>query len=158
MRKSAALLLGLTAVALTAVAWLQGPDHITSREAVQAAAGAFEAAGLEEASVSLRAVADTYDADGDRSPVEVWKTTANLEDGTVELWLSRKDGEPVFLDDRTSDGAAQLLTDAQFRQIGEHSENPALGRQLRRNLIVTLAGALILGTSVLLGVGVTERR
>lgn len=158
MRRWAALLLGLMAVALTAVAWLQRPDHITSGEAVRAAAGAFEAAGLEDASVSLRAAADTYDPEDGQPPVEVWKTTANLEDGTVELWLSRKDGEPVFLDDRTPDGAAQLLTDAQFRKIGEHFENPALGRQLRRNLVVTLAAALILGTCVLLGVGVAERR
>ena len=152
MRKSAALLLGLVAVALTATAWLQRPDHITAGEAIRAATGAFEAAGLRDASVALRAEPDTYDAGGDADAVDVWKTRANLEDGTVELWLSREDGEPVYLDDRTADGAAQLLTDVQFREIGEHFENPALGRQLRRNLLVTVAAALILGVSVLLGI------
>lgn len=152
MRKSAALLLGLVAIALTGVGWLQRPDHVTAGEAVRAATGAFRAAGLEDASVELRAVADTYDTGDDQPPIEVWKTQATLDDGTVELWLSREDGEPVFLDDRTPDGAAQLLTDAQFRQIGDHFENPALGRQLRRNLLVTLAAGLILGVAVLLGV------
>lgn len=158
MRKSAALLLGLVAIGLTAAAWLQRPDHITAGEAVRAAAGAFEAAGLRDASVQLRAVPGTYDAGGDAAAVEVWKTTANVEDGTVQLWLSREDGEPVYLDDRTPDGAAQLLTDAQFREIGDHFENPALGRQLRRNLLATLAAALILGVSVLLGVDRAARR
>ena len=152
MRKTAALLLGLVAVGLTAAAWLQRPDHITAGEAVRAATGAFEAAGLQDASVALRAVPGSYDAGGDAAVVKVWKTRATIEDGTVELWLSREDGEPVYLDDRTADGAAQLLTDAQFRDIGNHFENPALGRQLRRNLLATVAAALILGVSVLLGV------
>ena len=152
MRRSAALLLGLVAIALVGVAWLQRPDHITAGEAVRAATGAFRAAGLEDASVELRAVADTYDPGDEQPSVEVWKTNATLEGGTVELWLSREDGEPVFLDDRTPDGAAQLLTDDQFREIGDHFENPALGRQVRRNLLVTLAAGLILGMAVLLGV------
>jgi hypothetical protein len=158
MRRSAALVVGLVAVALTAAAWLQEPAHITSVEAVRAATGAFEAAGLQEASVALRALPGTYDAGDDSEPIRVWKTTAMLEDGTVELWLSRQDGEPVYLDDRTPDGAAQLLTDAQFEQIGDHFENPALGRQLRRNLLATLAAALILGVSVLLGMDRAKQR
>ena len=151
MRRSAALLIGLVAIALTAVGWLQRPDHITAGEAVRAATGAFRAAGLEDASVALRAVAGTYEPGDDQPPIQVWKTEAELEDGTVDLWLAREDGEPVFVDDRTSDGAAQLLTDAQFRKIGDHSENPALGRQVRRNLLVTLAAALILGIALMLG-------
>lgn len=151
LRRSAALLLGLVAIALAGAGWLQEPEDITAREAVRAAAGAFDAAGLEDASVSLRAVADTYDPGEGRPVVAVWKTTATLEDGSIELWLSRKDGEPVFLDDRTTNGAAQLLTDDQFRAIADHYENPALGRQLRRNLVVTLAAALIVGTAILLG-------
>jgi hypothetical protein len=158
LRTTAALLLGLVAVALTAVAWLQRPDHITAGEAVRAATGAFESAGLDDASVALRAVRDTYDAGGGDAPIEVWKTTATLEDGTVELWLARHDGEPVFLDDRTPDGAAQLLTDDQFRRIADHFENPALGRQLWRNVLVTLAAGLILGTSIRLGLDQEVRR
>lgn len=151
MRKSTALLIGLVAIALTATAWLQRPDDITAGEAVRAATGAFRAAGLEDASVALRAVSGTYEPGDDQAPIEVWKTEAELEAGTVELWLAREDGEPVFLDDRTADGAAQLLTDAQFREIGDHSENPALGRQVRRSLLATLAAGLILGTALLLG-------
>jgi hypothetical protein len=158
MRRAAALLLGLVVIALTAAAWLQEPSRITAGEAVRAATGAFEAAGLQDASVALRAVPGTYDAGGESDTVKVWKTTAMLDEGNVELWLSREDGEPVYLDDRTPDGAAQLLTDAQFREIGDHFENPALGRQLRRNLLATLAAALILGVSVLLGVDREARR
>ena len=151
MRKPAALLLGLVAIALTAVGWLQRPDHITAGEAIRAATGAFRAAGLEDASVALRAVAGTYEPGDDHAPIEVWKTEATLRGGSVDLWLAREDGEPVVLDDRTADGAAQLLTDAQFRKIGDHFENPALGRQVRRNLLITLAAALILGIAVVLG-------
>jgi hypothetical protein len=147
--KAGALLLGIVAVAATAVAWLQRPDHITAAEAVRAAASAFDAAGLSDASIELRAVAGRYDAD-DQPEVAVWKTTAKLDDGTVELWLSRRDGEAVFLDDRTPDGAGQLLTDAQFRALGDHYDNPALGRQVRRNLLVTLAAALVLVGCLLL--------
>lgn len=158
LRRAAALLLGLVAIALAGAAWFQEPDEITAREAVRAAAGAFDAAGLTDASVALRAVPDTYDPGEDRAPVEVWKTTATLADGAVELWLSREDGEPVFLDDRSTDGAAQLLTDDQFRAIADHYENPALGRQLRRNLLVTLAAALILATAVLLGLDQKDHR
>ena len=43
LRRSAALLLGLVAIALAGVAWLQEPEDITAREAVRSAAGAFDA-------------------------------------------------------------------------------------------------------------------
>ena len=149
VRKTAALLIATVAILVTAVAWLQRPDDITAAEAVRAARGAFEAAGMTDATIDNRAVAGTYDDDGSRVPV--WKTSAELEDGTVGLWLSREDGESVFLDDRTPDGAAQLLTDAQFAAIGDHFENPALGRQVRRNLLVTVAAALLVFATAVLG-------
>lgn len=149
MRKTAIALLGLAAILTAAVAWLQRPDDITAAEAVRAAEGAFEAAGLDGSLVDPDPVAGSYDAGEDQAPLGVWKTSATLEEGTVELWLSRDDGEPVFLDDRTPDGTAQILTDAQFRAIGDHVENPALGRQVRRNLVMTLAAALVVGLAVL---------
>ncbi len=150
MLRRLSVLLGLVAIAVAGAAWLQQPDGITGPEAIRAATGAFEAAGLQDASVELRAVPDTYEAGGDRKPIAVWRTSATVEEGTVELWLAREDGEPVFLDDRNPDGTAQLLTDEQFSAIGDHFENPALDRQVRRNLVLTLAAALILGLAVML--------
>jgi hypothetical protein len=150
MLRRLAALVGLVAIVVAGAAWLQQPEDITAPEAVRAATGAFEAAGLQDAAVALRAVPDTYDAGGDRDPIEVWRTSAEVDDGTVELWLAREDGEPVFLDDRNADGTAQLLTDEQFDAIGDHFENPALGRQIRRNLVLTLAAALVLALAVLL--------
>lgn len=150
MLRRLSVLVGLVAITVAGAAWLQQPNAITAPEAIRAATGAFEAAGMRDAAVELRAVAGTYDAGGDRRPIAVWRTSAMVEAGTVELWLAEEDGEPVFLDDRNADGTAQLLTDEQFRAIGDHFENPALGRQVRRNLVLTLAAALILGLAVLL--------
>jgi Flp pilus assembly protein TadB len=143
MLRRLALAVAVVAIAVAAAAWLEQPDDISAREAVRAATGAFEAAGLEDASVDLRAHADTYESrDGER--IRVWRTSAQVEEGPVELWLAREDGEPVYLDDRSPDGTAQLLTDEQFEAIGDHFENPALGRQVRRNLLLTLGAALVL--------------
>lgn len=150
MLRRLAILVGIVAIAVAGAAWFRQPESITAREAIRAATGAFEAAGLQDAAVELRAVPDTYDAGGEREPVSVWRTSATVDEGTVELWLAREDGEPVFLDDRNPDGTAQLLTDEQFEAIGEHFENPALGRQVRRNLVLTVAAALILALAVLL--------
>lgn len=150
MLRRLAILVGLVAIVVAGAAWLRQPKSITAREAVRAATGAFEAAGLQDAAVELRAVADTYDGGGEQEPIDVWRTSAALDEGTVELWLAREDGEPVFLDDRNADGTAQLLTDEQFEAIGDHFENPALGRQVRRNLVLTVAAALILALAVLL--------
>jgi hypothetical protein len=150
MLRRLAILVGIVAIAVAGAAWFRQPASITGPEAIRAATGAFEAAGLQDAAVELRAEADTYEAGGDGKPVPVWRTSATVDGGTVELWLAREDGEPVFLDDRNPDGTAQLLTDEQFEAIADHFENPALGRQVRRNLVLTVAAALILALAVLL--------
>lgn len=138
-----AALAGVVAVVVTAVGWLQTPGKITGREAVQTARHAFAAAGLADAEVRPRAEAGDYSVGTGKAPIEVWKTFAALEGGTVELWLAQADGESVFLDDRTPDGTSHLLTDAQFQELADHDENPALGRRVRRNLALTLAAALV---------------
>lgn len=131
------------ALVVTAVGWLQAPDSITGAEAVTAARGAFAAAGLGDGVVRPQAEPGDYPAGPGRSPIPVWRTFADVAGGTVELWLARSDGESVFLDDRTPDGTAQLLSDAQFEVLADHYENPALGRQVRRNLVLTAAAALV---------------
>lgn len=133
----------LVAVLVTAVGWLQSPDALTGDEAVVAAKEAFAAAGLDDAVVRPRPEPGDYSTGDDGPQVPVWKTFAELDEGTVELWLAKSDGESVFLDDRTPDGSSQLLSDAQFEQLADHYENPALGRQVRRNIVLTLAAALL---------------
>jgi hypothetical protein len=131
------------ALVATAVGWLQAPDGITGAEAVTAARGAFAAAGLGDGVVRPQAEPGDYPTGSGRSPIPVWRTFADVAGGTVELWLARSDGESVFLDDRTPDGTAQLLSAEQFEVLADHYENPALGRQVRRNLVLTAAAALI---------------
>lgn len=131
------------ALVVTAVGWLQAPDDITGAEAVTAAKSAFLAAGLPDGVVRPQVEPGDYPAGPGRSPIPVWRTFADVEGGTVELWLARSDGEAVFLDDRTPDGTAQLLSEAQSEVLADHYENPALGRQVRRNLALTAAAALI---------------
>jgi hypothetical protein len=135
--------LALVVVLVTAFAWLQQPDHITAAEAVRAARGAFEAAGLDVV-VAGHPEAGRYDPGGGEERIAVWRTSAQLDGATIALWLSRDDGEAVWLDDLTPDGTSRLLSDAQFQAVGDHYENPALGRQVRRNLVVTAAAAVIL--------------
>ena len=140
------LAIGVAAVALATVGlgWIQNPDGITAAEARSAAEDAFRATGLEHAVVGRHPTKDVYVAVEGDSPIDVWKTSAAFAGGTVELWLARSDGESVFLDDRSPDGSSQLLTDAQFRKLAGHFDNPAVGRQVRRNVFLTGAGALIM--------------
>ena len=139
---------GLAAVAVVAVGWLQSPPDITASEAVDAARGAFRAAGVDGARVDPRPRADAYRPAGGREALPVWRTSTRVRGGRVELWLAREDGEPVFLDDRSGDGAVQLLSDAEFNDLADHYENPATARQIRRNLALTIAAALATAIAV----------
>ncbi len=137
-----AAVMGAAAVAVVALGWLQDPAPITAAEAVRAAQGAYEAAGLRDAVVSTRPDAGTYvSTTGERIPV--WKTEARFDGGTIRLWLARADAESVFLDDRAPDGASQLLTEPQFHALADHYENPAMRPHVRRNLVLTLAAACV---------------
>ncbi|MGQ0431102.1 MAG: hypothetical protein ACT452_01695 [Microthrixaceae bacterium] len=138
----AAAAFALVAVCAAAVAWLQNPHHITASEAVRAAERAFAAAGVDGAVVDPHPAAGVHvDAGGNR--VAVWITDAELDDGTVQLWLARSDGASVYLDDRASDGASHLLTEPQFERLDAFYENPAVARQIRRNVVLTVAAALL---------------
>ena len=144
----AAVAIAVVAIAVVAVGWLQSPPDITAAEAVDAARGAFRAAGVEEARVDPRPRADTYRPAGGDEALPVWRTSTRVRGGRVELWLAREDGEPVFLDDRSGDGAVQLLSDDQFEALAGHYENPATARQIRRNLMLTVAAALATAVAV----------
>jgi hypothetical protein len=135
--------IAVVAIAVVAMGWLQDPKAITADEALSAARGAYVAAGLRDAVVDPHAERGTYTSTTDDERVPVWKTTAAYDGGTIKLWLARADGESVFLDDRAPDGKSQLLTEAQFRRLADHYDNPAMDRQVRRNLVLTLAASLI---------------
>lgn len=146
MRGAAAF--GLVAVAVVAIGWLQSPPDITSAEAVSAASGAFRAAGVDGARVDPHPRAGTYHPADDGAPLAVWRTSTRVRGGAVALWLAREDGEPVFLDDRSGDGATQLLSNSEFQALAAHFENPAADRQIRRNLVLTLAAGLVAASAV----------
>jgi len=150
-----AAVLGAVAVGAVLVAWLQDPEPITAHEAAGVAAAAFAAAGVPDARVGAEPSRATYDPGGGDALIEVWRTVAEVDGGTIQLWLAREDAEPVFLDDRTPDGTAQLLTDAQFDALADVDDNPALDRRVRRNLVAALAGA---GIVLLAAVLATQTR
>lgn len=143
---------GVVALGTVAVGWLESPDHITRAEAVTVAEHAFDAAGVRGATVDPQPAAGLYEPPDGGSKVPVWKTSTKVKGGTIKLWLTQSDAESVFLDDRAPDGAAQLLTDAQFRKLADHYENPAVRRQVQRNLVLTLAAAFIVLLAVRLAV------
>jgi hypothetical protein len=138
----------VVAVVATLLGWLQAPDDLTATEAVRAARSAYAAAGLHDVEVEGEAVSGTYNPGGGDEPVPVWLTSATLGGGSIALWLARADGEAVYLDDRTPDGARQLLTEDQVQALGDHDGSPAVDRQVRRNLVLTVAAALVLLVAV----------
>jgi len=148
----AAAAVGLVALVAVAIGWLQSPDQISAADAVTVASHSFRAAGVRGAVVDPSPAAGVYEPPAGGSKVPVWKTTTKVKGGTIKLWLTRADAESVFLDDRAPDGAAQLLTDAQFTTLADHYENPAVGRKVRRNLLLTVAAALIVLLAVRLAV------
>lgn len=142
------MLAAVVAVGCTLGGWLQAPDELTASEAVDAAADAFGAAGLDDVDIDPDPVTGTYSPGGDDARVPVWLMSATYQGGTISLWIGRDDGEALYLDDRTPDGAAQLLTDEQVQAIADHDGSPAVARQVRRNLVVTVAAALVLALAL----------
>jgi hypothetical protein len=148
LRRGTALLVGGTAIACVLVGWLQDPGPLGAAEAVVAARSAFDRAGLD-ASIDGDAQPGVYEPVSGGGPVAVYRTSADLQGVTVVLYLRRSDAVPVYLDDRSADGGAQLLTEAQFSRLVSGVENPRRHDLLVRNLLLTLAAAAILGVAVL---------
>jgi hypothetical protein len=140
--------IGVVSLGAVAAAWLQDPDPVTADQAIGIAERAFDAAGLPDATVDDAPIAGVYTSAERGRRIEVWRTTAEIDGGDVELWLARADGEAVFLDDRTADGAAQLLTDEQFEALADHDDDPNLGAHLWRNVAITAAAVLFLALGV----------
>ena len=150
--RGAAAAVGLVALVVVTIGWLQSPGQISRADAVTVATHSLRSAGLSGARVDQRPSAGLYEPPGGGAKVPVWKTSAKVKGGTIKLWLTRADAESVFLDDRGTDGASQLLSDAQFKKLADHYENPAVGPKVRRNLLLTLAAALIVLLAVRIAV------
>lgn len=140
--------IGVVALGAVATAWVQDPDPVTADQAVGIADRAFAAAGVRGAAVDDTPIAGVYTSAERGRRIEVWRTTAAIDGGDVELWLARDDGEAVYLDDRTADGSAQLLTDDQFEALADHDEDPNLASHLWRNVAITAAAVLLLALAV----------
>ena len=145
-RVVAAVALAAVAVAVVAVGWLQDVPDITADDAVTAAEGALEEAGLE-ADVEpepQRGVYTTRSSD----PVDVWAVHATVRTVPIELQLALAGAHPVSIDDRTPDGSAYVLSEVEYEAVASSVDDPALARQLRRNIALTFAAALVVALAV----------
>jgi hypothetical protein len=150
----------LCVVAITAVvtAWLAHAPALDRADAREMTRRALRAAGLDGVEVSREVVAAQHQPADGSAPIDVWKTIATVEGGTVVLDVDRDDGRAVYLDDLTADGTAQLLDDEQFRTVDRFTYQPALDDRLRRNGVASLAGVAIVGVAVLLVLHVRDER
>ena len=140
---------GLVALGVAGLAWLREPEPITADDAAELTADALADAGVTGATVGLEPSAGTYEPES-RPAIDVWKTAANVDGGTIVLWLAQDDGEPVYLDDRGPSGATQLLSETQSQALAERQENPARDRLVRQNVVITIAAGLVLVSAALL--------
>lgn len=152
-----AVVAALVVLVVTPLAWQRSPDPVTAEEAAELARDALAAADIPDASVGTEPSAGDYESEASDA-VAVWQTVATVEGGTIRLWLSQEDGEPVFLDDRGPSGATQLLTDAQFEVLADVDENPARDRLLHQNRAATVAAAAALVAAAMLGTVGARRR
>jgi len=131
----------VAALASVGAAWAREPEPVSEERALDLAAEAFASAGVD-AAVGRGADRGTYEAD-DGSAVEVWQTTATVDERDVVLWVSRERGEPVYLDDRGDSGAVQVLTDDQFEALAAFDPTTPDDELRRENLAVTVAASVV---------------
>ena len=136
----AGLALILLAVGLSGWGWVGDPAPLDRAAARSAVRSAYEDAGL--AAVVGEPTRGVHDL-GDGRSVEVWKTTAELPAGNIELWIRVVDGQAVYLDDRSSDGTASLLADEDVEAIEADLEGLPWERHVRRNVPLTVGAALV---------------
>ena len=136
------------AAVLVVAAWQQGRPDLDADDARAFTRRALEHVALADIVVDTDVRAATYHPRTGGESVPVWETRATVTGGTVTLFVQRDAGLAVFVEDRTTDGGRQLLTDDQFAALADYEHDPPLDRRLRRNLAATLAGLAIVGVSV----------
>jgi hypothetical protein len=144
----AAVALAAVAVLVVGVGWQEDVPELTASDAVDATEDALRGAGLE-ATVEPDPVPTVY-ASLTRDAVEVWSVQATVRAEPIELQLARAGAQPVALDDRTLDGTAYVLSDDEYQTVVSKVDDPARQRVIRRNVLLTLAGALVIALALAL--------
>ena len=142
----AALGLAAVAIVVVGVGWQEEVPELTASDAVDAAEDALRGAGLD-ATVEPDPVPTVY-ASLTRDPVEVWAVQATVRAEPIELQLARDGAQPVALDDRTLDGSAYVLSDAEYESVVGQVDDPARSRAIQRNALITFAAALVVALAL----------
>jgi len=148
MRWQSVAPLGLVvaAVLMVGAAWQEAVPELNASDAVDAAEDALRGAGLD-ATVDPNPVPTVY-ASLTRDAVEVWAVQATVRSEPIELQLARDGAQPVALDDRTLDGSAYVLSDAEYESVVGHVDDPARSRAIQRNALITFAAALVVALAL----------
>jgi hypothetical protein len=146
--------LACAVVALIAVlgAWILGwtsPPELTAADARAFTHRALDEIGLDAIRVDATTRSGTYTIRGTETELDVWETSARVSGGRIELKVDREIGEAVFVDDVNAAGDDRLLSDEQFRQLGDFRTDPARERRLLRNIAGTVAGVVTAAVAVL---------
>ena len=129
------------------VAWQQDRPDLDADDARAYTENALEHLGFGKVVVAPRVAATVYNPQSGGEPIRVWQTAATVEGGRVQLLVQRDAGVAVFVEDRTSDGTEQLLTDEQFRELAEYEHDSPLDDHIRRNVIASIAGVLVVAVA-----------
>lgn len=146
LRRGLLALFAIVAVATAIAGWVADPAEVTAAEAVRAAEHAFAGAEVE-AEVDGRPVADTY-ASRNQPTVAVWRVSAAVGAGEVELFLARADAHPVAIDDRSEDRADYLLSAASYEAVIGGIEDPSRARATRERVALTVGALLVVASAL----------
>jgi hypothetical protein len=142
----AALVICVVAVAVALGAgWSTEDDEFDRRGARAFAQAALEDAGLTEVEVADDVEATDYRPRTfapDDPPLQVYRTNASTEGGTVELLVHGPSGRAVYLRDVATDGGP-LLSDQQYRRLRAFAWSEEADRAERRRLVGSAAAAVL---------------
>jgi hypothetical protein len=145
-RSLAAAALAGVAIVAVAIGWLEDPPPLTAERAADAAEAAFASTGLD-ASVEGDPVSASY-IRRTGAPVDVWTVLVIVREQPVQLQISRADARAVAMDDLTLDGASYVLSDAEYESVAKRVDDTTLDRQLRSNIALTVAAALVVALAI----------
>ena len=131
----------VVAIGSVAAGWLADAPDLTADDAVDVTEDAFEGAGLD-ASVDTEPMRTIYES-GTRQPVDVWSVLVRVRDEPVEVQIARSGARPMFIDDRTVDRTAYVLSEPEYESVFSHVDDPTRDRVIRRNIALTLAAVLV---------------
>jgi hypothetical protein len=149
---------GVVVVTILIIAWREPRPELTAADARRFTEQALHDIGFAQVKVSARVESGSHRPGRGGDAVAVWRTTAAVDGGTVELAVARSRGRAAFLRDVTADGSARLLTAEQVRQLDRFTFDRPLDDQVRRNMLATVDGLGIVALAVLLALDLTGRR